>query len=140
MVIVEVAMPSGFLIEKDRLNDLLRKQHVKLIETRRGETVVDIYFDQMLPSEEICFEVQGYRSHNVAENKQVPVRIYDYYDSCEYLNTEIFLKYNEFIQICVSLQLEVHENSMKFRTSHHAISVRETNVRNHANFNSFLFF
>lgn len=84
MVIVEVAMPSGFLIEKDRLNDLLRKPHVKLVETKRGETVADIYFDQMLPNEDICFEIQGYRSHNVAENKPVPVRIYDYYDSCEY--------------------------------------------------------
>ncbi|XP_055324613.1 thioester-containing protein 1 allele S1-like [Sitodiplosis mosellana] len=81
MVIVEVTMPSGFLIEKDRLDDLLRKPHVKLVETKSGETVADIYFDQMPPNEEICLNVQGYRSHKVAENKPVPVRIYDYYDS-----------------------------------------------------------
>lgn len=84
MVIIEVAMPSGFLVEKDRLTELLKKPHVKLVETKRGETVADIYIDQMLPNEDICLEVQGYRSHKVAENKPVPVRIYDYYDSCKY--------------------------------------------------------
>lgn len=46
-----------------------------------GETVADVYIDQMLPNEDICLEIQGYRSHKVAENKPVPVRIYDYYDS-----------------------------------------------------------
>lgn len=86
MVIMEVAMPSGFLVEKDRLTELLLKkpQVVKLVETKRGETVADVYIDQMLANEEICLEIQGYRSHKVAENKPVPVRIYDYYDSCKY--------------------------------------------------------
>ncbi|XP_031621506.1 CD109 antigen-like [Contarinia nasturtii] len=81
MVIMEVAMPSGFLIEKDRLEELLQKPHIKLVETKRGETVADIYIDQMIANEEICLEIQGYRLHKVAENKPVPVRIYDYYDS-----------------------------------------------------------
>ncbi|XP_031634654.1 CD109 antigen-like, partial [Contarinia nasturtii] len=81
MVIVEVGMPSGFLIEKDRLNEFLKKPNIKLVETTNGETVAHIYFDQMLANEEICLEVQGYRSHKVAENKPVPVKIYDYYDS-----------------------------------------------------------
>ncbi|XP_055306081.1 CD109 antigen-like isoform X2 [Sitodiplosis mosellana] len=81
MVIVEVSMPSGFLVEKERLNDLLKKPHVKLVETKSGGTVADIYFDQMMPNEEMCLEIQGYRSYKVAENKPVPVRIYDYYDS-----------------------------------------------------------
>lgn len=94
MVIIEVAMPSGFLVEKDRLAELLKKPHVKLVETKRGETVADIYIDQMLPNEDICLEVQGYRSHKVAENKPVPVRIYDYYDSCKY--SSFFQKYLHF--------------------------------------------
>lgn len=84
MVILEVAMPSGFLVEKDKLNELLVKPRVKRVEVKRGETVADIYIDQMSANELLCFEVQGYRSHKVAENKPVPVRIYDYYDSCEF--------------------------------------------------------
>lgn len=76
-------MPSGFIIEKDKLT-LQKVPHVKLVETKRGETVADIYFDRMLPNEKICIEVQGYRSHKVAETKPVAVRLYDYYDSCKY--------------------------------------------------------
>lgn len=83
MVIIEVAMPSGFLIEKDHLVELLKTPHVKLAETKNGDTVVDLYIDRMTKDEELCIEVQGYRSHKVAENKPVPVRIYDYYDSCK---------------------------------------------------------
>lgn len=84
MVILEVGMPSGFIIEKDKLSMQLQVPHVKLVETKRGETVADIYFDQMLSNEKYCIEVQGYRSHKVAENKPVSVRLYDYYDSCKY--------------------------------------------------------
>lgn len=82
---MEVTMPSGFLIDNERLTELLHKPHVKLAQMKNGETVVDIYFDQMLPNEDICLEFQGYRSHKVAENKPAPVRIYDYYDSCTYI-------------------------------------------------------
>lgn len=92
MVVMEVHMPSGFLIEKDRLTGLLHKPHVKLAHMKRGETVADIYIDQMVPNETICLEIQGYRSHKVAENKPVPVRIYDYYDSCKYFEM-IFRKF-----------------------------------------------
>lgn len=74
MVIIEVAMPSGFLIEADRLPDLLHQPHNKLVETKRGETVADIYIEQMLANEELCLEVLGYRSHKVAETRPALVR------------------------------------------------------------------
>lgn len=82
MVLLEVEMHSGFLTEKEQLDGLLENPYVKLVETTNGETVVNIYFNQMLANEEICVVVKGYRSHKVTENKPVPVRIYDYYDSC----------------------------------------------------------
>lgn len=85
MVIMEVAMPSGFLVDKDQLNELKRNPRIKLVETKKGETVADIYIDQMSPNEIICIGVQGYRSHKIADAKPVPTRIYDYYDSCKYL-------------------------------------------------------
>lgn len=84
MVVMEVSMPSGFLIDSDRLKDLLHKPHVKLAQTKNGETVVDVYIERMLPNQETCLDFHGYRSHKVAENKPVPVQIYDYYDSCKY--------------------------------------------------------
>lgn len=81
MVVLEVAMPSGYTTEKDSLNTLLLTKDVKLIETKRGETAVDIYIDKMTANEEKCFIVDGYRVHKVAEQKPVAVRIYDYYDN-----------------------------------------------------------
>lgn len=93
MVVMEVAMPTGFLIDKDRLTELLHKPHVKLAHMKRAETVADIYIDQMVPNEDICLEVHGYRSHKVAETKPVPVRIYDYYDSCKYFKPRLRLNF-----------------------------------------------
>lgn len=81
MVVMEVSMPSGYLVDNDRLVGLLHKPHVKLAQLQNGETVAVIYIDRMLASEDICLEFHGYRSHKVAENKPSPVRIYDYYDS-----------------------------------------------------------
>lgn len=87
-------MPSGYLIEKDQLDRLMEKPNVKLVEMKRGETVADIYIDQMTPNQQLCIEVQGYRSHKVAENKPTPVRIYDYYDDCMWIYFFINLIWN----------------------------------------------
>lgn len=91
MVILEVSMPSGFVADKEKLDLLLKTKGIKLVEMKKGETVIDIYIEQMLPNVEWCVDVQGYRLHKVAENKPVPVRIYDYYDSCKCFSTFYFL-------------------------------------------------
>lgn len=83
MVVLEVPMPSGFIIDTDKLAGLLRVPHIKRVETKRGETQANIYIDQMMADEELCVTVNGYRSHQVAETKPVAVKIYDYYDSCK---------------------------------------------------------
>lgn len=89
MVVLEVAMPSGFTTEKDSLNTLLFTKDVKMIETKRGETAVDIYIDKMAANKEKCLAVDGYRVHKVAEQKPVAVRIYDYYDSCKWTRSTL---------------------------------------------------
>lgn len=84
MVVIEVSMPSGFIVDKEKLQTLLKVPHIKLVETKNGETVANIYIDQMLPNQEICLPVRGYRSHKVADTKPSSIKIYDYYDSCKY--------------------------------------------------------
>lgn len=84
MVVLEVAMPSGFITEKDTLKELLATPGVKLVETRKGDTLIDVYIEQMNANEKMCVTLEGYRTHKVAEQKPVSVRIYDYYDSCKY--------------------------------------------------------
>jgi CD109 antigen len=53
------------------------------IETKDGETVVVIYFDD-LSAKKICPEVKSYRQHSVAKQKPASVIVYDYYDTCKF--------------------------------------------------------
>lgn len=52
------------------------------METKEGDTLVIIYFDD-IDTNEICPEIEAYRTHDVAEQKPSPIIIYDYYDNCE---------------------------------------------------------
>lgn len=56
--------------------------HLQKVETKEGETVVVIYFDDV-SSKSLCPVVKAYRTHSVAKQKPAPVIIYDYYDSCK---------------------------------------------------------
>ncbi|KAK9304587.1 hypothetical protein QLX08_004027 [Tetragonisca angustula] len=80
MVVMEVTLPSGFTVDKESLPSLEVSQNVKRVETKNGDTVVILYFDEM-NREEYCPTVSAFRTHKVAKQKPVPVTIYDYYDS-----------------------------------------------------------
>lgn len=132
MVLFEVGMPSGFIIEKDKLSMQLDVPHVKLVETKEGETVAVIYFEHLLPHMEHCVEIQGYRSHKVAENKPVPVRVYDYYDSCKYCQcSQQKIHFYLFHIRIFKFQLKLHKISMKFHQSHLVKFAKLTNAQNY---------
>lgn len=57
-----------------------RRRLFQKIETKDGETVVVVYFDD-IGSEKICPEFKALRIHSVAKQKPAPIVIYDYYDS-----------------------------------------------------------
>ncbi|XP_017876968.1 CD109 antigen-like isoform X2 [Ceratina calcarata] len=80
MVVMEVSLPSGFTVDRESLPSLEVSQNVKRVETKNGDTVVVLYFDEM-NRQEYCPTVSAYRTHKVAKQKPVPVTIYDYYDS-----------------------------------------------------------
>ncbi|XP_050479205.1 thioester-containing protein 1 allele R1-like isoform X2 [Bombus huntii] len=80
MVVMEVSLPSGFTVDKESLPSLEVSQNVKRVETKNGDTVVILYFDEM-SRQEYCPTVSAFRTHKVAKQKPVPVTIYDYYDS-----------------------------------------------------------
>ncbi|XP_076663404.1 CD109 antigen isoform X3 [Andrena cerasifolii] len=80
MVVMEVSLPSGFTVDRDSLPSLEVSQNVKRVETKNGDTIVILYFDQM-NRQEYCPTVSAFRTHKVAKQKPVPVSIYDYYDS-----------------------------------------------------------
>ncbi|XP_006620960.1 CD109 antigen-like isoform X1 [Apis dorsata] len=80
MVVMEVNLPSGFTVDKESLPSLEVSQNVKRVETKNGDTIVILYFDEM-SRQEYCPTVSAFRTHKVAKQKPVPVTIYDYYDS-----------------------------------------------------------
>nr|XP_018897644.1 PREDICTED: CD109 antigen-like isoform X2 [Bemisia tabaci] len=79
MVVMEVALPSGFTVDSDSLPSLQLSQNVKRVETKDGDTVVVLYFDKMV-KKEYCPTVSAFRTHKVARQRPVPVTVYDYYD------------------------------------------------------------
>lgn len=80
---MEVGLPTGYSLEKEFLLRILRTEGVKLVETKKSDSIAVIYIEQMVANEEKCLKVDGFRTHKVAEQKPVAVKIYDYYDSCE---------------------------------------------------------
>ena len=100
---MEVAFPSGYTFDTDSATELEMTKNVKVnlhfsyrefvgkfffaflqkIETKEGETLVVIYFDD-IGLETICLELKAYQTHAVANLKPAPVIIYDCYDNCKF--------------------------------------------------------
>lgn len=82
MAVMEVSFPSGVVADPERIPSLESSKGVKKVETKNGDTIVVVYIDR-LGTQELCFAVDGYRTHKVANQKPSPVIIYDYYDTCK---------------------------------------------------------
>ncbi|XP_023225702.1 CD109 antigen-like isoform X2 [Centruroides sculpturatus] len=79
MAVMEVGLPSGYEADTDALPSILQIPRVKKVEANQGNTNVVIYFDR-LTREEACVTVPAHRTHKVAHQRPVPVKIYDYYN------------------------------------------------------------
>lgn len=111
MVILEIALPSGYALNTELLNGLKKViPSIKLIETKNGDTVAVIYFDY-LTSDAVTLEIDGFREYIVDEQKPTPIIIYDYYDS----GKKSTLKMNPLLKI----------NSILFHFTFTALSARE---------------
>lgn len=80
MAVMEVEFPSGYTCDIDSLKNLNSIETVKMVETKNGDTVATIYFDS-LSEEEVCPTFSAYQTHKVAQQKPVPVTVFDYYDT-----------------------------------------------------------
>lgn len=83
MVVLETALPSGFVVKLELLNKLkLVVPLIKRVETKNSDTVAVIYFDH-LTSSPVTLQVDCFREHLVSEQKPSSIVIYDYYDNGE---------------------------------------------------------
>lgn len=81
MALLEVEIPSGFVVDGESLEKLKKKNElVKKVETKKSESIAVIYFDH-ISKENVSVEIEAFRIHMVTEQKPVSVMIYDYYDS-----------------------------------------------------------
>lgn len=80
MAVMEISLPSGYVMDEDSLPSLRAIKDVKKVETKEGGTGISLYFDKMTRNT-VCPTVQAYRVFKVAEQRKVPVVMYDYYDS-----------------------------------------------------------
>jgi CD109 antigen len=79
MAVMEVELPSGYVADVEALPSVTRAKEIKRIDTSNGDTNVIIYFDR-ITRDELCLTVPAHRTHRVANNKPVPVTVYDYYN------------------------------------------------------------
>ncbi|XP_077503862.1 CD109 antigen-like isoform X3 [Amblyomma americanum] len=79
MAVMEVALPSGYLFDFDTLSSIHRTKEVRRVESQDADTNVVIYFDR-IGRQELCVTVPAHREHKVANQKPVPVKVYDYYN------------------------------------------------------------
>uniref|UniRef100_A0A2M4A5J7 TEP1-F n=1 Tax=Anopheles triannulatus TaxID=58253 RepID=A0A2M4A5J7_9DIPT len=80
MAVMEIDMLSGFIVDSDSIAALKQHSAVKKIETKRGDTTVVLYFDN-IGETSVALTVIAYRKHEVTDVKPANAIIYDYYDN-----------------------------------------------------------
>ncbi|CAG2120221.1 unnamed protein product, partial [Medioppia subpectinata] len=75
MAVMDVELPSGYVAD---VESLPKDNQIKRIDTTKGDTNV-IYFDK-ITKDDICLTIPAHRVHRVADNKAVPITVYDYYN------------------------------------------------------------
>ncbi|CAG7653577.1 unnamed protein product [Allacma fusca] len=80
MAILEVNLPSGFIIDTTDLDTSLSTEKTyKRHEVKNKDTKLDIYFDFISHGRETCVEVRVLKVFDVANLVYTFVRVYDYY-------------------------------------------------------------
>lgn len=80
MAVMEVNLPSGYIIYADGIATLKQSHGVKRVETRKADSVVVIYFDS-LDERNLCPTINAHRAHKVAYQQPASVTVYDFYDT-----------------------------------------------------------
>ncbi|KAJ6646228.1 CD109 antigen, partial [Pseudolycoriella hygida] len=99
MAVMEVSLPSGIAADLERIPSLESSEGVKKVETKNGDTTIVVYIEKLGP-QELCFAIDGYRTHKVAQQKPSPVIIYDYYDTSKKATMFYQSSVNNLCEIC----------------------------------------
>lgn len=81
MVIMEVKMPSGFVVSSESLNSLTDEEFVARVESKDSETTAFVYFHHLQAEmDENCINLEANKLHAIAMLQPSTIRMYDYYN------------------------------------------------------------
>ncbi|GFY52236.1 CD109 antigen [Trichonephila inaurata madagascariensis] len=108
MAVLEVALPTGYIIEQHELHGYVRSRYVRNLREARFREGQIVFFFEHLDISPICVTFTVQRWHPVANMTQyLPVKVYDYYAPERYNETMLDM-YNLFVmnicQVCGSYQ------------------------------------
>ncbi|XP_045472124.1 CD109 antigen [Harmonia axyridis] len=81
MAVMEVNLPSGYIVDIHSLPSLEISQNVQKVESKNKFTKVILYFNNISNVIEFCPTISAFRIYKVANHRPVPVVLYDYYDT-----------------------------------------------------------
>ncbi|KAH8266701.1 hypothetical protein KR018_011420 [Drosophila ironensis] len=81
MAILEVSLPSGYTADEESFQEIREIERVRLVETKNGDSVVVIYFENLAKNQTKCIPIEAFKTHAVANQKPSSVVLYDYYDT-----------------------------------------------------------
>uniref|UniRef100_A0A1B0BJ33 TEP1-F n=1 Tax=Glossina palpalis gambiensis TaxID=67801 RepID=A0A1B0BJ33_9MUSC len=99
MAVMEVALPSGYVADSEKFNDILAADRVQRVDTESSNTKVIVYLDGLVEGEQVCVTIVADKAFAVAKQKPVPVTLYDYYNSA-YRGTEYYRIESSLCDIC----------------------------------------
>nr|ABC84589.1 TEP2 protein [Glossina morsitans morsitans] len=99
MAVMEVALPSGYIADNEKFNDILAVERVQRVDTENSNTKVIVYFDTLVEGEQVCVAIVADKAFAVAKQKPVPATLYDYYNSV-YRGTEYYQIESSLCDIC----------------------------------------
>lgn len=80
MVVMEIALPSGYTTDVESLGKIEEVDRVKRTETKNSDSTVIVYFDSLTAGDMKCIPIEAAMTHAVAKQKPAPVVVYDYYE------------------------------------------------------------
>lgn len=81
MVIMEVKMPSGFVVSSESLNSLTDEEFVARVESKDSETTAFVYFHHLQAEmDENCINLEANKLHAIDMLQPSTIRMYDYYN------------------------------------------------------------
>jgi len=79
MALMEIQLPSGFVLTAEDLDKIRSFAGVKLVKAKKEDSMVVIYFDSLSKGHPKCVTVTAARAHAVAMQRPSYVLVYDYY-------------------------------------------------------------